>query len=111
MKTKVLDTSIGAWKRMKCDALKTQNDRVEAIVRASDGDMSLGEIKMIYRQLFQRDVPEGKKIEANVVSRIVNDLIAAKRLVRKEVTRPCKFTNEPIHPVQIREAQPSLLEI
>lgn len=111
MKTNVQDTSIASWKKIKCDTLKTQNDRVEAIVAANEGDMSLGEIKFIYRELFQRGMPEHKKIEANIVSRIVNTLIAAKRLVRDEGTRKCKFTDAEIHPVRIPVRQNNLFDL
>lgn len=111
MKTAVADTSIAAWRKMPCAKLKTQNDRIAAIVEASDGDMSLGEIKVIYRQLFQRGVPEGKRIEANTVSRAVNDLIASKRLERLEETRPCNFTGVDIHPVRVPARQHNILDL
>ncbi|RJF99042.1 hypothetical protein [Noviherbaspirillum saxi] len=99
MKTAVRDTSIAAWHAIPCDKLKTQNDRIEAIVAASDGDMSLGEIKVVYRGMFQRDIPEDKRIEANTVSRAVNQLITAGRLRRRGTVRPCKFSGVDIHPV------------
>lgn len=99
MKTNVADTSIAAWRSIPCEKLKTQNDRIEAIVAAAEKDMSLGEIKMVYRDMFQRSVPEEKRIEANTISRAVNNLIAANRLMRRERTRPCKFSGVDIHPV------------
>lgn len=110
MKTAVQGTSIRAWRNMPVAMLKSQNDRIEAIVRASESDMSLSEIKVIYRQLFQRDVPEDKRIEANTVSRAVNCLIAAGRLERLDATRKCNFSGIEIHPVRVPISQHSLIE-
>ena len=92
------DSSIAAYRAMPVKDLKSQADRIEAIVgkhRTVDGKgMSLKEIKDWYKFWYG-------DIELSSVSARVHALIAANRLERLEATRSCSISKRPIHPVRV----------
>lgn len=89
------------WKKMAAQQREIF-DVVLGCQRNGMPDMSLTEIRDTYERLHS------KRIDLNRVSARVSDLIAAKRLQRKEDTRPCSVTTKNIHPVFVPAHQAGL---
>ena len=99
MRTNMQTTSIEAFHSLPNSHVKTQADRIYDVVAAhcarSGRDASLNEIKLLYRAQF------GKDIELSTTSARVNALVAAGRLIRKEVARKCSLTGKSIKPISL----------
>lgn len=82
-----------------------QRDIFDVVLRAQRNgaaDMSLTEIRDAYERHHAR------RIDLNRVSARVSDLVTARRLHRREDTRPCTVTQRNIHPVYVPESQARL---
>ena len=109
MRTNVQDTSIDAYRSMPVRKRATQADQIHSIVEtfcSSWGkDLSLNEIKRLWRRLYKKD------IELSTVSARVNELVAAGRLERLDTIRKCTVIKDSsIHPVRIPEGQRGLFQ-
>lgn len=94
----VADTSREAASKISGLARKSLSDLIEAVVvgamRAGAADLSMKEIQAELRRVYERDV------EVASISGRVNELVAAKRLVRLENSRrPCRVTGHTIAPL------------
>jgi hypothetical protein len=89
------------WRKMAAQQREVF-DIVLACQRNGQQDMSLTEIRDTYERVH------GKRIDLNRVSARVSDLIAAKRLQRKEDTRACSVSGKNIHPVFVPPHQARL---
>lgn len=89
------------WKKMAAQQREIF-DVVLACQRSGAQDMSLTEIRDTYERVH------GRRIDLNRVSARVTDLVAARRLVRKEDTRPCSVTQRAVHPVFVPAEQARL---
>ena len=74
-------------------------DVVLGCQRNGMADMSLTEIRDTFERLHNR------RIDLNRVSARVSDLVAARRLVRREGTRVCSKSGRNIHPVYVPAEQ------
>ncbi len=82
-----------------------QRDIFDVVLRAQRNgaaDMSLTEIRDAYERHHAR------RIDLNRVSARVSDLVTARRLHRREDTRPCTVTQRNIHLVYVPESQARL---
>ena len=94
----VADTSRQAVAQISNPARKTLGDLIESVVvaamRAGAADLSMKEIQADLRRVYGRDV------ETASISGRVNELVAAKRLVRLDTSRrPCRITGHTIAPL------------
>lgn len=101
-----LDTSAQALAALGYRKMAKQQQEIFDVVLAAQRngarDMSLTEIRDTYERI------NGKRIDLNRVSARVSNLVAAKRLHRREDTRPCSVSERPIHPVYVPESQARL---
>ena len=74
--------------------LQKIHDIVTAAARHGIPDMSGREIQAQYERIH------GKRIDSGTVSARVAGLVAAKRLERCRIARPCNVTGKDIHPVR-----------
>lgn len=84
---------------------RQQRELLEVVDRAQRQgaqDMSLTELRDAYEQHF------GRRIDVSRVSARVSEMVAAKVLARRELTRPCAVTGKPVHPFFIPPKQTRL---
>jgi hypothetical protein len=100
------DTSNAALAAVGLRKMAKQQQEIYDVIlgaqRNGASDLSLTEIRDLYERVH------GKRIDLNRVSARVSDLVAAKRIERKQDTRPCSVTSRPIHPVHVPPTQPRL---
>lgn len=101
-----LDTSSASLAQVGLRKMAKQQQEIHDVVlsaqRNGAHDMSLTEIRDLYERIH------GKRIDLNRVSARVTDLVAARRLERRQDTRACSVTGRPIHPVHIPPSQERL---
>lgn len=100
------DTSSAALAQVGLRKMAKQQQEIFDVIlgaqRNGSDDLSLTEIRDLYERVH------GKRIDLNRVSARVSDLIGARRIERKQDTRPCSVTGRPIHPVFVPPTQPRL---
>lgn len=94
----VAETSREAVAKISQPGRKSVSDLIEAVVvaamRAGAADLSMKEIQADLRRVY------GREVEVASISGRVNELVAAKRLVRLENNRrPCRVTGHTIAPL------------
>ena len=82
--------------------LKKIHDIVIAAARHGIPDMSGREIQAQYERIH------GKRIDSGTVSARISGLLAANRLERCRIARPCHVTGKDIHPVRVVAQQQRL---
>ena len=103
----VVDTSRQAHDRISLRSRKSLGDQIEGVVsracRSGRRDMSMREVQVDLERLLER------RVDVSTISARVNELVAAKRLVRdQEHTRACSISGQQIHPLTARLGQPAL---
>ena len=93
-------TSSESFNQISLRSRKMQHDVIHGIVvaacRNGKPDLTLREIAMLYER------QESKRIDVGTVSARVNDLVAAKRLLRLPCSeQPCSITGKLVHPVTV----------
>lgn len=97
------DTSLQALTGMSMRKRKSLADEVEtaiAQIQRTCGDASMREVQ----DHLERHL--GRRVDVSSISARVNELEAAKRVVRdRTMTRLCRFSKESIHPLTVAPEQ------
>lgn len=103
-----LETSAAAYHSISNKTKKSQGDNVLLLVtlanRAGVEGMTGQEVMRAYQERF------GLLLYPNVISRVFNDLIKAKRLVRVAEKRLCTVSKHDAHPVMVPKTQGRFFE-
>lgn len=102
--TAIADTSRTAYAQISPRGRVTTTSQIEAIVtaacRSGSKGMSMQEIQEPLEQAL------GRRVDLSTISARVNELVAAKRLVRDtEYTRACSKSGAMIHPLRVAPKQ------
>lgn len=100
----VTSTSRESLGQISLPVRKSLSDQIESVVasacRAGARDMSMKEAQAALLRVY------GRTVELSSISGRVNELVAAKRLVRDKLnTRPCTVTGQAIHPLSVPAEQ------
>jgi len=96
----IADTSRESLGQISLPARKSLSDQIESVIasacRSGAKDMSMKEAQAALARVY------GRTVELSSISARVNELVAAKRLVRDKLnTRPCTVTGQAIHPLSV----------
>lgn len=101
------DSSRDAIASISLGKRKTLADEIELVIalacKTGTKDLSMKEVQQLLERKLER------RVEVSTISGRVNELVAAKRVVRDMLhMRPCSVTHKDIHPLSVAPGQTRL---